>query len=46
MGNSASFLTVVLALLALMIAAGQWHTARSKLLLDLFEERLKNLLAT
>ena len=41
MGSSASYLTAAVALLAVAIAAGQWHTARTKLVLDLFEKRLE-----
>lgn len=36
----ASYLTACVALIAVVIAAGQWHTARTKLVLDLSEKRL------
>lgn len=35
------YLTASVAALAVVIAVGQWHTARTKLVLDLFELRLQ-----
>jgi hypothetical protein len=36
-----SFLTAAIAAFAVAIAWGQWYTARSKLVLDLFDQRMK-----
>jgi hypothetical protein len=41
MPDLASLLTPAIALLAVVIAWAQWYTARSKLVLDLFKERME-----
>lgn len=48
MATSASVITALIALIAVVIAWGQWHTARTKLVLDqklfaVYDELLKAL---